>query len=79
MKHLMKMNPRDTVAVALRPLSAGEQLTIDSLTLQAAQDIPQGHKIALTDFQTDEVITKYGLSYRPCHRSDCRRGLDSYA
>lgn len=60
MKHLMKMNPRDTVAVALRPISAEEQLTLDGLALQAAQDIPQGHKIALTDFRLGEVITKYG-------------------
>lgn len=60
MKNLMKMNPRDTVAVALRPIAAGEQLTVDGLDLQAAQDIPQGHKIALTDFNTGDVITKYG-------------------
>lgn len=60
MKNLMKMNPRDTVAVALRPIAAGEELTIDGLTVQAAQDIPQGHKIALTDFSSEDIITKYG-------------------
>lgn len=60
MKNLMKMNPRDTVAVALRPIAAGEELTIDGLTLQAAQEIPQGHKIALTGFSSGDIITKYG-------------------
>lgn len=60
MKRLMKMNPRDTVAVALRPVTAGEQLEIDGLTVQAGQDIPQGHKIALTAFNENDVITKYG-------------------
>lgn len=60
MKNLMKMNPRDTVAVALRPIAAGEELTIDGLTVQAAQEIPQGHKIALTGFSSGDTITKYG-------------------
>lgn len=60
MKNLMKMNPRDTVAVALRSIAAGEELTIDGLTLQAAQEIPQGHKIALTGFSSGDIITKYG-------------------
>lgn len=60
MKRLMKMNPRDTVAVALRPISAGEELVFEGMTLKAIQDIPQGHKMALTSFAADDVITKYG-------------------
>lgn len=35
MKRLMKMNPRDTVAVALRPISAGEELVFEGMTLKA--------------------------------------------
>ncbi|KWX87278.1 altronate hydrolase [Paenibacillus riograndensis] len=60
MKRLMKMNPRDTVAVALRPIASGEVLSFEGLSLTATKDIPQGHKIALTSFAEGDVITKYG-------------------
>ncbi|MFD3261248.1 UxaA family hydrolase [Paenibacillus lentus] len=60
MQRLMKMNPRDTVAVALRPVSAGEELNFDNQILKALEDIPQGHKIALTNFEPNDVVTKYG-------------------
>ncbi|MCL6601321.1 MAG: altronate dehydratase family protein [Paenibacillus sp.] len=60
MKRLMKMNPRDTVAVALRPIQAGEQIDFEEQTVYVLQDIPQGHKIALIDFEDGDVITKYG-------------------
>lgn len=79
MKNLMKMNPRDTVAVALRPIAAGEELTIDGLTVQAAQEIPQGHKIALTGFSSGDTITKYGAPIGHATVPNCRRRLDSYA
>lgn len=60
MQRLMKMNPRDTVAVALRPIQAGEELIYEDELLQALEDIPQGHKIALIDFEPEAIITKYG-------------------
>ncbi|WP_150265966.1 UxaA family hydrolase [Paenibacillus tepidiphilus] len=59
-KRLMKMNARDTVAVALRPVTAGEELEISGVKVTARQDIPQGHKIALTNIKTDENVIKYG-------------------
>lgn len=57
---LMKLNHRDTVAVALRPIHAGESVTIDQQTLTALEDIPQGHKIALTAMAEDQDVIKYG-------------------
>lgn len=60
MRRLMKMNARDTVAVALRPIDAGETLEIDGVQVTAKQDIPRGHKIALTEFAAGSVVTKYG-------------------
>ncbi len=60
MKRLTKMNPRDTVAVALKPISAGEELNFDNQVLKALEDIPQGHKIALTSFEPNDVVIKYG-------------------
>ncbi|MEK5477299.1 altronate dehydratase family protein [Paenibacillus sp. FSL R5-0407] len=60
MQRLMKMNARDTVAVALRPVQAGEEIIFDDQTYTARQDIPQGHKMALTDFGEGDIVTKYG-------------------
>jgi len=57
---VMKMNARDTVAVALRPIEAGEQITVEDRVYTAKQPVPQGHKIALTGFRAGEVVTKYG-------------------
>lgn len=60
MQRLMKMNARDTVAVALRPVQTGEEIIFDDQTYTARQDIPQGHKMALTDFGEGDIVTKYG-------------------
>ncbi|MGN7167394.1 UxaA family hydrolase [Paenibacillus cellulositrophicus] len=60
MKSLMKLNPRDSVAVALRPIQAGEPLEIDGVKLEALQEIPQGHKIALTAIRPGDMVIKYG-------------------
>ncbi|WP_082691487.1 UxaA family hydrolase [Paenibacillus rubinfantis] len=60
MRRLMRMNPRDNVAVALRPIEAGEQIPFDEVTVQVKQDIPQGHKIALSDIPAGSSVTKYG-------------------
>lgn len=60
MRSLMKMNLRDNVAVALRPIAAGEQLSLDGSTLEANMDIPRGHKIALTSFAEQDIVVKYG-------------------
>ncbi|WP_410769560.1 UxaA family hydrolase [Fontibacillus sp. BL9] len=60
MTTLMKMNVRDTVAVALQPIKSGAELHFEGLQLRTAEDIPQGHKIALKDFEQGDVITKYG-------------------
>lgn len=60
MRSLMKMNARDNVAVALRAITAGEQLAIDGDTIEANTDIPRGHKIALASFNEGDIILKYG-------------------
>ncbi|KHF37235.1 Altronate dehydratase [Paenibacillus sp. P1XP2] len=60
MKQWLKLNPRDTVAVALRPIAAGEAITGLDRPLTALSDIPQGHKIALARFEPGDMITKYG-------------------
>lgn len=51
------IDPRDDVAVALRPVSAGEPVAEGIL---AAGDIPAGHKVALRAIAAGEPVRKYG-------------------
>lgn len=44
---VMKLNPRDSVVVALAPIAKGETLSFESEEIQVTENIPQGHKIAL--------------------------------
>lgn len=57
---LLKLNERDNVAVALRPITASETLYLDGISITANHDIPQGHKIALTNIRTSTNVIKYG-------------------
>lgn len=57
MQSMIKIHPRDNVAVALRDLAQGE--TIDGVTL--AQPVARGHKFALAPIAPGEAIVKYGL------------------
>jgi altronate hydrolase len=57
---LLHLDPRDDVAVALRRLAAGERLEAAGRTVVAAEDIPDGHKIALRSMQAGETVRKFG-------------------
>lgn len=57
---LLKINPQDTVAVALHPMSKGETLLAGDREVTAKVDIPTGHKIALQNIAKGEKIIKYG-------------------
>ena len=57
MKRLLKIHPSDDVAVALSPVSKGEE--IDGL--RVADDIPAGHKVALHDIAAGFPVMKYGM------------------
>ncbi len=56
MLDVLRINDGDDVAVALRPLSKGENVL--GITLQ--MEIPQGHKAALRDIKAGEKVIKYG-------------------
>lgn len=60
MQTFLKIHPDDKVAVALKPLSAGDVLSIDGKELILSEDIPQGHKFALTSLAEGEPVIKYG-------------------
>ena len=57
----IQINPLDNVAVALTPIAKGESITAGEYTVIAAEDIPQGHKIALKKIAKDTNVVKYGF------------------
>jgi altronate hydrolase len=61
MPDAMQVHAADTVAVALRPLQAGEQVSLGKSTSLVVEDIPQGHKFALKAHEADDRVVKYGL------------------
>ncbi len=62
MQTFIRIHPKDTVAVALKPLPAGSLLMLDKTEIPLSEPIPRGHKFALKDIQAGEHIIKYGSS-----------------
>ena len=60
MQDMIRIAPGDNVAVALQPIAAGQAVAVDGLTVSAAEDIPQGHKMALAAIAAGAPIVKYG-------------------
>jgi altronate hydrolase len=54
------LNPADNVAVARVPLSPGMELCVDGLPLKVLDQVPAGHKVALTAIQPGEILRRYG-------------------
>ena len=58
------INEKDTVATALEPLDAGDQVSVEVHdrveTITLLSDIPLGHKFALLDIDEGEAVIKYG-------------------
>ncbi|WP_123537210.1 UxaA family hydrolase [Halosimplex salinum] len=50
----------DTVATALEDLEAGDRLADADPPLTVSEEIPFGHKVALTDIEAGERVRKYG-------------------
>lgn len=60
MQKFIKINESDMVAVALKPLNAGECLMVGGKEVELLEDIPQGHKFALCNISENSAIIKYG-------------------
>lgn len=60
MKTYLRISPKDNVAVALAPLPSGTAVELDGLSLILKEEIPQGHKFALSDIPSGTQIIKYG-------------------
>ena len=60
MSQYIRINPSDNVAVALTPLKSGTKIDLNGgIILQ--NDIPSGHKFALTDIPEGGNVVKYGF------------------
>ncbi|HEX2718040.1 MAG TPA: altronate dehydratase family protein [Gemmatimonadaceae bacterium] len=59
---VVRIHPADDVAVAVRPLSAGETVDVDGDRLTLHADVPAGHKVALRPIEAGEPVTKYGFT-----------------
>jgi len=57
---VVQISPDDNIAVAVSPIAAGETVTLAGQTLSCRQEIPAGHKIALTAITAGEKVLKYG-------------------
>lgn len=59
---LLQVHPRDNVLVALQPLAAGTTLAAPYQHISAKQDVPAGHKVALSAIAKGEPVIKYGFA-----------------
>lgn len=58
--NVIRLHPRDNVAVALEDVAKGEQVSVEGVQLTAAKNVQRGHKLALAPIPAGEKIVKYG-------------------
>ncbi|ERK64604.1 MULTISPECIES: UxaA family hydrolase [Oscillospiraceae] len=56
------LNEKDNVAVVPRAVAKGSVVTAAGLELEAAEDIPVGHKIAIAAIPSGSMVVKYGTA-----------------
>ena len=61
MKDFIKINENDNVIVAIKELKKGEKTSVDVTEVEALEDIPAGHKMAIKDIKKDTDVIKYGF------------------
>lgn len=61
MKDFIKIHEHDNVIVALKELSKGEEVAVAGTTVTAAETIPAGHKMAISDIKQGGDVVKYGF------------------
>ena len=63
MSRFLQIHPDDNVVVCLDPMSQGDKISLaDGREIQAVQDIPAGHKIAIADIKEGANVIKYGYA-----------------
>jgi len=65
-RYMTVVEPTDNVATAIREVGAGETVEIDVgdevRTITVTEDVPFGHKIAITDIAEGDPVYKYSKS-----------------
>ncbi len=61
MPNFIQIHPNDNVVVALRAVPKGTVYEAGNLRAAAAEDIPQGHKMAVAPVEAGENVVKYGF------------------
>ncbi len=61
MQDFIRIHQNDNVAVALVPIPEGTTVEVGEHTVTTLEEIPQGHKFALTDIEAGEDVIKYGF------------------
>ncbi len=61
MNDMVRITSRDMVAVALKPLKAGDRIPAGDGEIILKEDLPMGHKAALRDIRKGEAVIKYGF------------------
>lgn len=61
MQDFIRIHEDDNVAVALRPIAAGESLAVGPYQVTTLEEIPQGHKFALKPVLAGSEVVKYGF------------------
>jgi len=56
----LKLADSDDVAVAVEPVGRGERITVGTRQVEALEDIPAGHKLALRNIPQGAPVRKYG-------------------
>ncbi|NUQ18075.1 MAG: UxaA family hydrolase, partial [Sphingomonas sp.] len=56
----IRVHAHDNVAVALRPIGAGEKIEVAGRTICVREAIERGHKFALDDLGANDIVRKYG-------------------
>jgi altronate hydrolase len=59
-KSVLVISGRDNVATALEPLEPERRLEIGGVTVVVRDQIPSGHKVALTAIAVGDAVIKYG-------------------
>ncbi len=57
---ILRIDPSDSVAVAVEPIAAGTEVRAGETVVTAREDIPKGHKIALKPIAKGANVLKYG-------------------
>ena len=59
---IIALHPNDNIGVSRRNLSADEYISINGAIVRISEDIPVGHKVALTAIAAGDKILKYGAA-----------------